>query len=87
MTTIWGKEQVRMLFLSTTHYTRKSNRFLIFLYTAGDAKNEVLTGLSKPKYDPALYRANALQGLVCHPASKLHHLYHTSGSIHYTLCM
>ena len=87
MTTIWGKEQVRMLFLSTTHYTRKSDRFLIFLYTAGDAKNEVLTGLSKLKYDPALYRANALQGLVYDPASKFHHLYHTSGNVHSTLCM
>jgi len=45
----------------------------LILYAAGDAKNEVLTGLSKLKYDPALYRANALQGLVYDPASKFHH--------------
>jgi hypothetical protein len=38
--------------------------------TTGDARNEVLTTseLSKLKYDPAIYRANALQGLVYDPA-------------------
>lgn len=39
---------------------------------AGDARNEVMTTseLSKLKFDPTIYRANALQGLVYDPASK-----------------
>ena len=43
-----------------------------FCCLAGDARNEVLTTseLSKLKYDPAIYRANALQGLVYDPASE-----------------
>jgi hypothetical protein len=38
--------------------------------TTGDARNEVMTTseLSKLKYDPSIYRANALQGLVYDPA-------------------
>ena len=37
---------------------------------AGDARNEVMTTseLSKLRFDPAIYRANALQGLVYDPA-------------------
>ena len=44
----------------------------LFCCLAGDARNEVLTTseLSKLKYDPAIYRANALQGLVYDPASE-----------------
>ena len=35
--------------------------------TAGDARNEVMTGVSKLGFDPAIYRANALQSLVYDP--------------------
>ena len=35
--------------------------------TAGDARNEVTTGVSKLGFDPAIYRANALQSLVYDP--------------------
>lgn len=68
MMTISGKEQVDMLSLSTAHVV--VIELFTFPHTAGDARNEVLTGLSKLKYDPALYRANALQGLVYDPASE-----------------
>ena len=41
--------------------------------SAGTANNEVMTTteLSKLKFDPAIYRANALQGLVYDPAREL----------------
>ena len=41
-------------------------------YTAGDAKNEVLTGVNKLGFDPAIYRANALQSLTYDPLRKQH---------------
>ena len=43
---------------------------ILLSFSAGDARNEVMTTheLSKLKYDPAIYRANALQGLVYDPA-------------------
>ena len=48
----------------------------IFCCIAGDARNEVMTTseLSKLKFDPTIYRANALQGLVYDPASELTNL-------------
>lgn len=48
----------------------------IFLL-AGDARNEVMTTreLSKLKFDPSIYRANALQGLVYDPARELPHIH------------
>ena len=39
--------------------------------TAGDARNEVTTGVSKLGFDPAIYRANALQSLVYDPLRML----------------
>ena len=45
---------------------------VLHVHTAGDARNEVMTTseLSKLKFNPAIYRANALQGLVYDPASE-----------------
>ena len=53
---------------------------------AGDARNEVMTTreLSKLKFDPSIYRTNALQGLVYDPARELPHIHcaHCSISCH-----
>lgn len=37
---------------------------------AGDVGQDVLTGVHKLRFDPAIYRANALQGLIHDPARK-----------------
>lgn len=44
--------------------------------SAGDARNEVMTtrDLSKLKFDPSIYRTNALQGLVYDPARESRHI-------------
>ena len=42
----------------------------IHTHAAGDAKNEVLTGVNKLGFDPAIYRANALQSLSYDPLRK-----------------
>lgn len=44
---------------------------LLFLLAAGDVGTDVLTGVHHLKFDPAIYRANALQGLMHDPARKL----------------
>ena len=43
---------------------------LLFLLAAGDVGTDVLTGVHHLKFDPAIYRANALQGLMHDPARK-----------------
>ena len=44
----------------------------MYILTAGDARNEVMTtsGLAKLKFDPSVYRVNAYQGLVYDPMRK-----------------
>ena len=44
--------------------------FYLACKLAGNAGNEVLTGLAKLKFDPNLYRVNACQGLVYDPMRK-----------------
>lgn len=71
------------------------SRQLYSISLAGDARNEVMTtrDLSKLKFDPSIYRANALQGLVYDPARELPHIKlhkviaHYSIHVSYTLWM
>ena len=43
---------------------------LQYVFVAGDARNEVLTGVHKLGFNPELYRMNAYQGLAYDPSRK-----------------
>ncbi len=46
------------------------NQYILITYTtAGDAGNAVQTNLSKMRFHPDYYRANAYQGLIYDPMS------------------